>query len=83
MCIRDRYPFVFLLTYGAFEAANPLLEESAMIMGASRGRILRTITLPLVLPSMTASAILVFIRSLGNFGIPAIIGGKDLSLIHI
>ena len=70
------YPFVFLLTYGAFEAANPLLEESAMIMGASRWRILRTITLPLVLPSMTAAAILVFIRALGNFGIPAIIGGK-------
>ncbi len=74
------YPFVFLLTYGAFEAANPLLEESAMIMGASRWRILRTITLPLVLPSMTAAAILVFIRALGNFGIPAIIGGKDYVL---
>lgn len=48
------YPFVFLLAYGAFEAANPLLEEAAMIMGARRSRILRTVTLPLVLPSLGA-----------------------------
>ena len=74
------YPFVFLLAYGAFEAANPLLEEAAMIMGARRGRILRTVTLPLVLPSLGAGAILVFIRAMGNFGIPAILGGEEYVL---
>ncbi|MDD3781691.1 MAG: iron ABC transporter permease [Limnochordia bacterium] len=74
------YPFVFLLAYGAFEAANPLLEEAAMIMGARRSRILRTVTLPLVLPSLGAGAILVFIRAMGNFGIPAILGGEEYVL---
>ena len=74
------YPFVFLLAYGAFEAANPLLEEAAMLMGARRGRILRTVTLPLVLPSLGAGAILVFIRAMGNFGIPAILGGEEYVL---
>lgn len=73
-------PFAILLSHGAFEAANPLLEESAMMMGAGRSRIIRTITLPLVLPSLGAAAILVFIRSMGNFGIPAMIGGQQYVL---
>lgn len=74
------FPFVFLLSYGAFSAANPMLEEAAMMMGARRPRILRTITLPLVIPSLGAGAILVFIRSMGNYGIPAILGGDQYVL---
>ena len=74
------YPFVFLLSYGSFSQANPLLEEAAMLMGAGRGRIFRTVTLPLILPSLGAAALLVFIRAIGSFGIPAIIGGDNYVL---
>ncbi len=74
------YPFVFQLSYGAFASANALLEESAMLMGASKGRIMRTITFPLILPSLGAAALLVFVRAIGNFGIPAIIGGDNYVL---
>lgn len=74
------YPFVFQLAYGAFASANSLLEESAMLMGAGRGRIMRTITFPLILPSLGAAALLVFVRAIGNFGIPAIIGGDKYVL---
>ena len=38
------YPFVLLLTYGALLSADPFIEESAEIMGASRLRIARTNT---------------------------------------
>ena len=74
------FPFVFLLSHGAFKSSNPLLEESAMIMGARNLRILRTVTIPLILPSLGAAAILVFIRAIGNFGIPAILGGQQYVL---
>lgn len=74
------YPFVFLLAEGAFGAANALLEDSAMLMGASRAHIMRTITLPLILPSLGAASLLVFIRAIGNFGIPAILGGETYVL---
>ena len=74
------YPFVFLLSHGAFSSANALLEDAGMLMGATRGRILRTITFPLVIPSLGAAALLVFIRSIGNFGIPAIIGADQYVL---
>ena len=74
------YPFVFQLSYGAFASANSLLEESAALMGAKRSRIMRTITFPLILPSLGAAALLVFVRAIGNFGIPAIIGGNNYVL---
>lgn len=74
------YPFVFLLSHGAFSSANALLEDAGMLMGASRWRIFRTITFPLVIPSIGAAALLVFIRSIGNFGIPAIIGADQYVL---
>ncbi|NBK20627.1 MAG: iron ABC transporter permease [Spirochaetia bacterium] len=69
------YPFVFQLAYGAFASTNSLLEEAGMLMGADKWYIFRTITFPLILPSLGAGALLVFVRAIGNFGIPAIIGG--------
>lgn len=74
------YPFVFLLSHGAFSSANALLEDAGTLMGADRWRVLRTITFPLVIPSIGAAALLVFIRAIGNFGIPAIIGGDQYVL---
>ncbi len=74
------YPFIFLLSEGAFETANPALEESAAIMGARLPHILRTIILPLIIPSIGAGTILVFIRAIDNFGIPAVIGGNTYVL---
>jgi iron(III) transport system permease protein len=70
------YPFIFLLTYGALISADPYIEESAEIMGASRWRVIRTVTLPLVIPAIIAGALIVFMRSVGNFGVPAILGGN-------
>lgn len=69
------FPFVFLIVQGALSAADPYIEESAGIMGASRWRILRTITFPLVLPSIFSGAMVVFVRALGNVGVPSVLGG--------
>ena len=51
------FPFVFQMSYGAFSSANALLEEAAMLMGAKRSYIMRTITLPLIIPSLGAAAL--------------------------
>lgn len=68
------FPFVFLIVQGALAAADPYIEESASIMGASRWRILRTVTFPLIAPSIASGAIIVFIRALGNVGVPSVLG---------
>lgn len=69
------FPYVFLFVQGALMAADPALEESAYLMGASRWHVLRTITFPLVLPTILSGALIVLVKALGNFGVPAILGG--------
>jgi len=68
------FPFVFLQVAGALERMDPTLEESARISGASLGTITRRITLPLVMPSILAGALLVALYSLSHFGVPSILG---------
>ncbi|MDX8347312.1 molybdate ABC transporter permease subunit [Cognatiyoonia sp. IB215446] len=50
------------------EAVDPGLEDAAATLGASRWRVLSTITLPLILPGILAGAILGFAKALGEFG---------------
>ena len=68
------FPFVFLQVSGALERMDPTLEESARISGAGLLTITSKITLPLVMPSMAAGALLVCLYSLAHFGVPAILG---------
>jgi iron(III) transport system permease protein len=70
------YPFVLLPLLGALSTSDPSVEESALTMGATPLRRLRTVTLPLALPSIGACAIIVFMRAIGNFGVPALLGGE-------
>lgn len=51
-----------------FEAVDPGLEDAAATLGASRWRILGTVTLPLVLPGILAGTVLGFAKALGEFG---------------
>lgn len=74
------FPFVFLMTRGALSVADPYLEESAEIMGAGYWRRLRTITVPIVMPAIGAGAVMVFMRAIGNFGIPAMLGKETYVL---
>ncbi len=74
------FPFVFLFTQGALAASDPFIEESAHIMGAPRSRIMCSITFPLVIPAIGAGAVLVFVRTLGNFGVPAVLGKEYMVL---
>jgi molybdate transport system permease protein len=51
-----------------FEAVDTGLEDAAATLGASRWRVMGTVTLPLVLPGILAGAILGFAKALGEFG---------------
>ncbi|WP_037857782.1 ABC transporter permease [Streptomyces sp. NRRL S-340] len=68
------YPFVLLLFGNALRRIDSQLEDSARILGAGRGTIAARITLPLMLPSLSSSVLLVFGRILGTFGTPYILG---------
>jgi molybdate transport system permease protein len=52
----------------SLEAIDHGLEEAAGTLGASRLRVLRTITLPLAWPGILAGAVLGFAKGMGEFG---------------
>ncbi len=68
------YPLVFLNVASALEKMDPSLEEAARMCGAKVGRIMKDVSLPLVLPSILSGMLLVFASAAANFGVPAIIG---------
>ncbi len=68
------YPYAFITISRSMEKMDPSLEEAAKISGAGTVRTLLKITLPVMLPSIVASGLLVFIAAASCYGIPSIIG---------
>jgi iron(III) transport system permease protein len=67
-------PYSFLLLYGAFQLANPELEQVARVHGASFRTVLRRITIPLIWPTMMGASLLTFVLILENFAVPQVLG---------
>lgn len=61
-------PFLVVSLEGAMRSAGNQYENVAAILGARPTTVLRTVTLPLVLPGLMSGAVLAFARSLGEFG---------------
>jgi iron(III) transport system permease protein len=67
-------PLVFLLLGATLRNFNPALEEAARMSGATTWGTLRRVTLPLSMPAILALSMLVFIRTVEAFEVPAIVG---------
>ena len=67
-------PLVFLLMVAAFRSMDPSLEESAIMSGASLVTVFRRITVPLVRPALYAAALIMIVRGLESFEVPAVLG---------
>lgn len=67
-------PFVYLFTVGSLRSMNTSLEEAARMSGATAITGLRKITLPICLPAILASGLLVFVLSVEMYTVPGIIG---------
>jgi molybdate transport system permease protein len=61
-------PFLVLTVEGALAGLDPRHEETAATLGAGPVRVFRTVTLPLLGPSVAAGAALAWARALGEFG---------------
>ena len=63
-------PLVYLFVVGSLRRMDPSLEDSARTTGAGLLRTTLTVTLPLVMPGILSGAIIVFVTSAGEFGVP-------------
>ena len=70
------YPFVFILTSSGLSTVNRSLEEAAKNLGSNSMQKFFKVTLPLVIPSMSAGALIVFMLCISRFGTPMLIGGR-------
>lgn len=68
------FPYVYLYVSGAMSSIDRSLEEAAENLGSSRLRRTLTITMPVIMPTLAAGAIMAFMSSLADFGTPMLIG---------
>lgn len=74
-------PFMILPLYATLEKLDPALLEAAADLGTPPWRAFLEITLPLSMPGVIAGSLLVFIPAIGEFVIPALLGGPDSLMI--
>ncbi len=74
-------PFMILPLYANLTKLDGALLEAANDLGASPMVTFFTVTLPLSLPGIVAGSMLVFIPAIGEYVIPALLGGPDTLMI--
>ncbi len=67
-------PIAFLLMTAAFRSMDPSLEESAQMSGASILQIAYRITFKLAWPAVLGSLLILFVRAIESFEVPALLG---------
>jgi putrescine transport system permease protein len=74
-------PFMILPLYANLERHNHDLLDAAADLGARRWQGFIDVTLPLSVPGIIGGCLLVFIPAVGEFTIPALLGGADTLMI--
>lgn len=74
-------PFMILPLYATLEKLDPDIHEAAADLGAKPLHVFFDVTLPLAMPGIIAGSLLVFIPALGEYVIPALLGGLDSLMI--
>lgn len=67
-------PFAYLLIGGILKNMDATLEESATILKASRFTIIRRITIPIVMPAILSTFLLIFSSGFSSYTVPVFLG---------
>jgi molybdate transport system permease protein len=70
------FPLVLKAARTAFEAVDPQLENAARVLGLGEWALFCRVTLPMAWPGILAGTLLVFARSLGEFGATLMVAGS-------
>ena len=75
------FPIAYLTLKGVLANIDPNLEDGAFSLGARRGRVFRTVTVPLAAPGLANSFLLLSAASLADFATPLILGGTKFPVL--
>lgn len=67
-------PFAYLLIGGILKNMDATLEESATILKASRFTIIRRVTIPIVMPAVLSTFLLIFSSGFASYTVPVFLG---------
>ena len=70
------FPLVLKSARTAFEAVDPQLEKAARVLGLNEWAVFFRVTMPMAWPGILAGVLLVFARSLGEFGATLMVAGS-------
>jgi putative spermidine/putrescine transport system permease protein len=76
-------PFMILSVASVLEGLPDSLEESAMILGASRWQTFRRVTFPLSLEGIATGAVIVFMLTIGSFVTVLLVGGEKTMVMGV
>jgi len=69
------FPVAYMNFKGMLESLDPSLDEAAANLGASKLRTFLTVTLPMLVPGIAGSVLLLFVESISDLGNPLVLGG--------
>lgn len=75
------FPVAFMVITAVLQTMSATLDDAALSLGASRWRMFRTLTVPLSLPAIVNSILLLFGASLADFATPLILGGHTFPVL--
>jgi iron(III) transport system permease protein len=70
------FPIAYMNLLGMLRSLDPALDEAGSSLGASKWRVFKTVTLPLLIPGFAGSFLLLFIEAIADLANPIIIGGN-------
>ncbi len=70
------FTIAYLNLRGMMEALDPALDEAAQNLGASKWRVFRTVTVPMLIPGIASSFLLLFVESIADLGNPLVLAGN-------
>lgn len=68
------FPMVYLYVSGALSTIDSSLEEASENLGVAGFNRIRKVTMPVIMPTILSSALMVFMTALADFGTPRLIG---------
>jgi iron(III) transport system permease protein len=69
------FPVAYMNLLGMLRSLDPAVDEAARSLGASKFKIFRTVTIPLLIPGIAASFLLLFVEAIADLANPLVIGG--------
>jgi iron(III) transport system permease protein len=77
------FPVSYMTLKGVLESINPVLEDAALDLGGSRFKVFTRVTLPLAIPGLASSLLVLFIETLADFGNPLILAGSRFPILSV